>query len=285
MEDYARWLFRLMVPILKSNTPEQTAQYVSEHLSSIKEAVKTTVSADKQSDLIKLLDLSIKAVKEEAVDFKEPEFHSNLYEDEIERYMESLLSKDSKKTLYLIEEFQKREIPINDIYVEILAESMRRIGEMWHTAKINVDTEHYCTSITQMAMAQLYPLLFSKERNGKTLLCACPGTVLHEMGARMVADIFENDGWDSIYLGAAVPEDALMESIRTSEPDLIALSVTMPQHLLDCKEMVDQIRKEFPQVKIAVGGKAFDSTDSIWEKWPIDLYAQDVRELLTKANA
>ncbi len=274
-----------MVPILKSNTPEQTAQYVSEHLSSIKEAVKTTVSADKQSDLIKLLDLSIKAVKEEAVDFKEPEFHSNLYEDEIERYMESLLSKDSKKTLYLIEEFQKREIPINDIYVEILAESMRRIGEMWHTAKINVDTEHYCTSITQMAMAQLYPLLFSKERNGKTLLCACPGTVLHEMGARMVADIFENDGWDSIYLGAAVPEDALMESIRTSEPDLIALSVTMPQHLLDCKEMVDQIRKEFPQVKIAVGGKAFDSTDSIWEKWPIDLYAQDVRELLTKANA
>ena len=40
----------------------------------------------------------------------------------------------------------------------------------------------------QMAMAQMYPVLFANERKNKTLLCACPGTELHEMGARMVAD-------------------------------------------------------------------------------------------------
>ena len=56
----------------------------------------------------------------------------------------------------------------------------------------------------------MYPLLFSQERKDRTILCACPGTELHEMGSRMVADLFENNGWDSIYLGAAVPEDALL---------------------------------------------------------------------------
>ena len=71
---------------------------------------------------------------------------------------------------------------------------MRRVGELWRTAQITVDAEHYCTSVTQMAITQMYPLLFSSERRNRTLLCACPGTELHEMGARMVADVFENDG-------------------------------------------------------------------------------------------
>ena len=70
---------------------------------------------------------------------------------------------------------------------------MRRIGELWHKGKITVDIEHYCTSVTQTAMAQLYPLIFEAKRKNKSILCACPGTELHEMGARMVADIFEED--------------------------------------------------------------------------------------------
>ena len=71
---------------------------------------------------------------------------------------------------------------------------MRRVGELWRTAQITVDAEHYCTSVTQMAITQMYPLLFSSERRNRTLLCACPGTELHETGAGMVADVFENDG-------------------------------------------------------------------------------------------
>ena len=51
------------------------------------------------------------------------------------------------------------------------------------------------------------------------------------MGSRMVAALFENDGWDSTYLGAAVPVDAMLQSIGEQTPDLVALSVTMPRIL------------------------------------------------------
>ena len=158
-----------------------------------------------------------------------------------------------KKTLYLIQQFVERKIPINDIYVHILAKCMRRVGELWHTSQISVDTEHYCTSVTQMAMAQMYPMLFEKERKNKTILCACLGTELHEIGARMVADIFENDGWDSIYLGAAVPETAVIEAIRMNNPDLLALSVTMPQHLITCHDLIQAVKKEFPNLFSSCG--------------------------------
>ena len=104
------------------------------------------------------------------------------------------------------------------------------------------------------------------------------------MGARIVADLFENHGWDSIFLGAAVPVDYIMESVKENQPDLITLSVSMPQHLMDCEKAVREIKKEFPNIKVAVGGKAFESTNDIWKKWPVDIYSKDARELLERAN-
>ena len=107
---------------------------------------------------------------------------------------------------------------------------------------------------------------------------------LHEMGARMVADVFENHGWDSIFLGAAVPVDYIMDSVKENRPDLVTLSVSMPQHLMDCERAVREIKTKFPETKVAVGGIAFESTEDIWKKWPVDIYSKDVRELLTRAN-
>lgn len=284
MGDYARWLLRLMHPILKYTSVTQTAEYVTEHFDSIREAIREVVPQEKQARLMELMDCAQAAVWDEAEHFGADHKKKSAYEAEISQYMQSLLEKDSRNAMYLVQEFQKKGIPLDDIFAEIIAESMRRVGELWHTAQITVDTEHYCTSVTQMAMAQLYPSLFMQERRGKTMLCACPGTELHEMGARMVADIFENNGWDTIYLGAAVPAEYLLASIRENHPDLVALSVTMPQHLLDCRDIVEQIRKEFPDVKIAVGGGAFRSTHEIWKQWPIDIYTEDARELVERAN-
>ena len=104
------------------------------------------------------------------------------------------------------------------------------------------------------------------------------------MAARMVADVFENDGWDSIYLGAAVPKECLLSSIRDVQPDLVALSVTMPQYLIDCEALVRAVREEFPDMPIGVGGRAFESTHDIWKQWPIDIYATDAHEFLRIAN-
>lgn len=207
------------------------------------------------------------------------------YEKEIKEYMDCLFQKDTRKAVQLIRRFMDSGIDLDDIYVEILSESMKRVGELWHKAEITVDTKHYCTSVTQMAMAQMYEMLFNGERTDKKILCVCPGMELHEMGARIIADLFENHGWDSIFLGAAVPVDYIMDSVRENKPDLVTLSVSMPQHLIDCEKAVNEIKKEFPEIKIAVGGKAFESTDDIWKKWPVDIYSKDARDLLTKANA
>lgn len=283
MNTYAIWLYELMVGIHKERfTREQTREYVIFHLDAIKKTIPDIVSSEKQQKLQGIIEEAQQCIRKYSP--SEEAKKESRYEKEIAEYMGCLFKKDTRKAISLIRRFADQGIDLDDIYVEILSESMKRVGELWHTAEINVDTEHYCTSVTQMAMAQMYDLLFDGERKNKTILSVCPGMELHEMGARIVTDLFENHGWDSIFLGAAVPVDYIMDSVRENHPDLVTLSVSMPQHLMDCEKAVREIKQEFPTVKIAVGGKAFESTNDIWKKWPVDIYSTDARELLAKAN-
>ena len=283
MDTYAIWLYELMVGIHKERfTREQTREYVIFHLDAIKKTIPDIVSKEKQQELQEIITEAQDCIRKYTP--SEEEKKESRYEKEIEEYMNCLFQKDTRKAISLIRKFADQGIDLDDIYVEILSESMKRVGELWHTAEITVDTEHYCTSVTQMAMSQMYDLLFDGERKNKTVLSVCPGMELHEMGARIITDLFENHGWDSIFLGAAVPVDYIMESVRENHPDLVTLSVSMPQHLMDCEKAIREMKKEFPDIKIAVGGKAFESTNAIWKKWPVDIYSTDARELLARAN-
>jgi len=283
MNSYAVWLYELMVGIFKQRfTGEQTREYVLSHFEAIRQTIPEIVSSDKRQKLQNIIEEAQQCIRE----YTAPDTVVRLsrYEKEIEAYMACLFQKNTRKAVELIQQFADQGIGLDDIYVEILSESMRRVGELWHTAEITVDTEHYCTSVTQMAMAQMYDRLFDGMRKNKTILSVCPGMELHEMGARIISDLFENHGWDSIFLGAAVPVDYIIDSVRENQPDLITLSVSMPQHLIDCEKAVREIKGTFPDIKVAVGGKAFESTDNIWKKWPVDIYTKDARELLHIAN-
>lgn len=241
--------------------------------------MKDTIGACDRPKLHALLDAAIDATINECEHSSLQPAASEKYAAETRRYLDYLLNANTKGAMALITEYMKNSIPLTDICADIISTAMRQVGDLWHQHLISVDTEHYCTSVTQMALSQLYPLIFGQERKGKSILVACVGSELHEIGARMVADLFEYDGWDSIYLGAAVPVDAIESAIAENHPDLTALSVTMPQHLPLCKDAVKRLRELYPDVKIAVGGNAFSETE-VWKNWGVDAYIPDVRELV-----
>lgn len=170
IEDYAVWLYQLMASVLKDRTRIQSMEYVIKHLNYIKKALEQTVSQDKISNLQHLIECAQNSIRAQVpADNREEAEKKGIdyaptksaYESDIQEYMEALFSKDMRRALQLVQKFTERGIPATTIYVEILTESMRRVGELWHTARISVDEEHYCTSVTQMAMAQMYPAIFS----------------------------------------------------------------------------------------------------------------------------
>ena len=284
-EDYARWLYQLLCSLMTYCTRERVRDYMLTHYSLIKECMVKVIPNEKQPDLIRMMDAAMEATIKECRDYVENRvWRPGKYEKEAREYLKCLLEADTKKAIFLISEYVKKGIPLTTVYVEIIAKAMQEVGELWHSHSITVAKEHYCTSVTQMAMAQMYPAIFKQERRGTRMLAACVGDELHEMGIRMVADLFEYNGWDSFYLGAGVPIREIEAAVEDYQPDLVALSVTMPEHLLDCREAVRLIRSRHQEIKIAVGGRAFENTDEMWKKWNADVYAPDVRDLVAWAE-
>lgn len=126
MEKYAVWLYELLNAVIKNQTSDQTKQYVIEHFEYIKKAIVLTVSADKQKALTELVECAQRSVAA-IVTEKIVEDAVSAYEPEIQKYMKCLFDKDTKKALFVVRQFADSGLSLNDIYVDILAECMRRI--------------------------------------------------------------------------------------------------------------------------------------------------------------
>jgi hypothetical protein len=58
----------------------------------------------------------------------------------------------------------------------------------------DLDREHYATTVTQTVMSQFYDDIFDQPRKSRALVSCAVGSELHEMGIRMLSDIFEYNG-------------------------------------------------------------------------------------------
>jgi methanogenic corrinoid protein MtbC1 len=283
--DYAVWVYRLLVNLMKDLGKERVRDQMVMHYKILKEVLSENQKMEDSIKACLVLDNAIKATIDayQSVDTSY-DSSADRYSELRKDYLSLLMDSDTRSAISRIDSAQKSGIPLEDIYVDILQESMVEVGNLWHKGNITIDKEHYCTTTTQMAMSQFYPIIFNQPRNGHKLLASCVGSELHEMGIRMVSDLFEFNGWDSYYLGAAVPKDSLLNAIEEYKPDLVALSVTMPFHLPLCHEIVLAVKERFKDTKIAVGGRAFFSTQDIWKKWGADIFTENAIQLVHWAD-
>lgn len=200
---------------------------------------------------------------------------SGKYLAEAKRYQELLLTAQKRKALDYIDHLVERGVPFRNIYLDILQPVQREIGNLWHTNKISVAQEHYCTGVTQLAIARIYPHMFNSKPSKFKMVGTCVQGELHELGLRMVTDIMELDGWDTMYLGANMPNDSIVSMIKEQKADLVAISVTFPLNLHKAEKLISQIRaeSELNKVRILVGGYAFMQDATLWQKIGADSFA------------
>ena len=145
--------------------------------------------------------------------------------------------------------------------------------------------EHFCTAVTQLVMSQLYPRIFNHARQDRTMVATSIGGELHEIGIRMVADFFEMEGWDTYYLGANTPADAVVEELVSSSAQLLAVSVTLDAHLEQAGQLVQRVRSTaaLGSMKLMIGGLPFRSDPELWRQFGADGSAADAEEAIALA--
>ena len=196
----------------------------------------------------------------------------------LEKYYGYIFSGNKEKALELISYISSNGTAVRDIYKYIFQPFLLEIGRLWHENKISVAQEHYATAVSQMAMATLYNKIFSTPKNGKVLLGTCIQGELHEFGIRMVCDYLESCGWNTYYLGANMPERAIIQSIKELKPDIIAISCTMTFNVPKVKSLIQTIKNFTLEIPIIVGGYPFNLDNQLWKKIGADGYSENFED-------
>ncbi len=210
-------------------------------------------------------------------------------------YLNALLDADRRKASQLVMDAIQNGTSVRDIYLHVFQQSQYEIGRLWQSNQISVAQEHLCTAATQLIMSQLYPLIFATERKNRRIVTACVGGDLHEIGIRMVADLFEMAGWDTFYLGADVPSASIMQTVIDRDAHVLAVSTTLTTNISSVTKLITEVRSNpaCEHTIILVGGHPFKVATDLWREVGADGHAADADEaidlaellLLEEANA
>lgn len=181
----------------------------------------------------------------------------------------------------VIDDGVRRGISVERLVMDVIRPAQFQIGQLWQMNKISIADEHVATAIAQFALAQLYPHARRQANTGQRIFVACVEGELHDMGARMAADLLDLDGHDVTFLGANVPTDHLIRKVVAARPDLVVLSISMTFHLGALHEAVRRLREEVdPPPPIAAGGRALAWYPELQPRLKLAAFGDDARTLI-----
>lgn len=175
---------------------------------------------------------------------------------------------------------------VSELYLHIIQPSLYEIGRLWEMGEISVAEEHLASAVAGRVMAAFYAEIASSEKSRKSCVVTAVTNEHHEIGARMVADLLEGDGWEVHYLGSNIEIEGALLFINKMKPFFVALSSALPFTLEGVAEMITALRgdPETSGVKIMVGGLAFSGTGDFWKELGADGFAGDAAEAVKLAG-
>ncbi|MDD5327580.1 MAG: cobalamin-dependent protein [Phycisphaerae bacterium] len=204
----------------------------------------------------------------------------------LERYLDTLLSGDRKACRTVIEESLQTGTPANAVYSDIIWPIMVEIEHLVRSDKITTTQEHLATRINRTIVDQLQNKLPRKPRKEKRIVISCAQAELQELGAQIMADLFESDGWEVKFLGGGLTNEDVLEFINGSAPDILLIYGSTPKQAPDIRQLIDSIRRinAWPDMRIMVSGGLFNRADGLWQEIGADLFAATALEALQVAS-
>ena len=211
--DYSRWTGSMLAARgIANDSLAENFERIGHHLSAI-------VSGDEYLEVSTFLSCGVTAsLHANAIaETCEPDNPLRLTQ---EVYLAAILSGQRQTAVTVVEEALRAGVSLVDLYVDVFAEALHRVGKLWETNKITVAQEHLATAITQYTIAAVYPKLVSSgPRLGRMIVTGVCGE-LHQIGANLVADAMESRGWNVQFLGSNMPHGSIIQAIEESSADV-----------------------------------------------------------------
>lgn len=175
----------------------------------------------------------------------------------VQDYLQNLLKGNRANCSAIALQYLEQNPSIKDLYETVFKVALYEVGRLWETNQITVASEHLATAITEGILNELFEQIIPQKKLNKKVVVACVENEQHQVGIKMVADVFEMKGWESFFLGAGIPTIELARFIRETKPDLLAVSLSVYFNFSNLLKMLQLFRNEFPDLQIIIGGQAF----------------------------
>ncbi|WP_046173740.1 MerR family transcriptional regulator [Domibacillus indicus] len=168
---------------------------------------------------------------------------------------------------------------IDNVTINILAGLLVRIGALWETGEITTAHEHFATSILRSRIGMV---MHSFPHNGvlPKVVAVCGPNEWHELGLLIFTLFVRRLGYEVVYLGASLKEGDIFVVTETVKPKFLFLSCTIRENLEPTLQLADDIKKQYPDIHIGIGGAAMSgavperalqyvvgNTQNEWKDW------------------
>jgi methanogenic corrinoid protein MtbC1 len=268
-QDYTRWTAGMLAA--RGIDPA----FVRENLRQIGDALGARLAETERGHVVRFIDAGCATAEATPESAPSPEATSALRSV----YVQALLQGARRPALTVVLDAVDRGWNIADLYSDVLQPAMYEIGRLWESNRITVAEEHTATAITQHVLAHLYERLpRPTQLRGRAVITGVAGE-LHQVGAHIVADALEADGWDVRFLGTNMPHAGIIKILEEHQPHAVGISATMLFNVASVRRLVDEIRDGTTRpVRIVLGGAAFRMAGHLAAEIGADGFATDVRE-------
>jgi MerR family transcriptional regulator, light-induced transcriptional regulator len=209
--------------------------------------------------------------------------------EQYDRFLKLLTAEDKEGAVrYALDILDRGEVDVPTLYEQVVGPSLRNMACSLDNKQWCIWKEHVRTGIVRTVIETCLPYVM-KERRARggsgskfKVVLACPTEEYHELGIRMVADLFTIAGYDVVFIGANTPFTDIVSATEYFKPRILGISVTHSYALFAAERAVKKVRERFPDknLMIVVGGNAFASNPDTWKKIGADAYMSSFKEIL-----
>lgn len=145
--------------------------------------------------------------------------------------------------------------PPETVCLEVLAEGLREVGDLWYAGQATVHQEHFASALAIRRVESLIQSAYFPCQTNCILVTAPPAEN-HCFNLLLLVFLLLRHGCEVVYLGANLPLEWLGETIQKLRPHWI---ITASQYLPSCTgvmRLADFLREQ--EVWLGYGGLAFN---------------------------
>jgi len=202
------------------------------------------------------------------------------------RYLQPLLAGRRAECFDLINQALAEGQTAEQLLCDVLWPAMVQVERLFRDDRIDAVHDNMASRINRTVADQLQAHLSRRPPNGKRVVLACANEPREELGAQMIADLLQAEGWDVYFVGGGVPHDEILVLIGRLTPHLLLIFGTQPQNVPHVRRLIETIREigVCPEMNVLISGGVFNRADGLWREVGADEFAPTARDVLCIAN-